>query len=190
MDERLRISLWVVSGGGLGAVLGGAFGALTGVLYAQHGGSAGTRFGRSVADAFARAAEREPTPVGQAAITGAADGVLFLGILGTLAGASVAILGNVHPRWLGVAALASSALVGAAAFFGVFAYAMARNGVWAVVYVFAGGLFGSSVAGVLLGADRCLLGSVPGLIAGLTVGFLTRRDAPTSRPPRAGEEEE
>jgi hypothetical protein len=190
MDERLRISLWIVSGGGLGAVLGGAFGALTGALYSQHGGSAGTRFGRTVADAFARVAEEELSPVRQAAITGAADGVLFLGIVGTLAGAGVAIVGNVSLRWLGIAALACASLVGAAAFFGVFAYAMTRNGVWAVVYVFAGGLFGSSVAGVLLGADRCLLGTVPGLVVGLALAFAARRVAPTFRPPRAGEEEE
>jgi hypothetical protein len=180
MDEHLRISLWVVSGGGLGAVLGGTFGALTGALYAQNGGSAGTRFGRGVAATFARAAEEEPSPVRQAAITGAADGVLFLGIVGTLSGAAVAIIGNAHLRWLGMAALACAALVGAAVFFGVLAYGMARNGIWAVVYIFAGGLFGSSVAGVLLGADRCLLGTIPGLVLGLALGFLThgQNDSP------------
>jgi hypothetical protein len=187
MDERLRISLWIVSGGGLGAVLGGGFGALTGALYAQHGGSAGTRFGRGVADAFARAAEEEPSSVRQAAIIGAADGVLFLGIVGTLTGAGVAILGNANLRWLVVVALGSASLVGGAAFFGVLAYAMARNGVWAVVYVFAGGLLGSSIAGVLLGADRCLLGTLPGLVLGLALGFVIRRYAPIFRPPRIGE---
>jgi hypothetical protein len=180
----------LVSGGGLGAVLGGAFGALTGALYAQHGGSAGTRFGRGVAEAFARAAESEPSPVRHAAITGAADGVLFLGIVGTLTGTAVAVIGNAHLRWLGMAALGSAALVGAAAFFGILAYAMARNSVRAVVYVFAGGLFGSSVAGVLLGADRCLLGTIPGLVLGLALAFVTRRDAPTFRPPHTGDEEE
>ena len=190
MDERLRISVWLVSGGGLGAVLGGAFGALTGALYAQHGGSAGTRFGRGVADAFARAAEEEPSAVRRAAITGAADGVLFLGIIGTLTGVGVAIIGHAPLRWLGAAALGSAFLVGAAAFFGILAYVMAHNGVRAVVYVFAGGLFGSSVARVLLGADRCLLGTIPGLVLGLALGFVARRDAPTFRPPHADEEEE
>src|SRR5262249_35647920 len=57
MDERLWISLWIVSGGGLGSVLGGLFGGLAGALYAQSGGAAGTGFGRRVADTFARAEE-------------------------------------------------------------------------------------------------------------------------------------
>jgi hypothetical protein len=186
MDERLRISLWVVGGGGLGAVLGGAFGGLTGALYAQNGGTAGTGFGRSVADAFARGAEEEPSPVRQGAITGAADGVLFLGIVGIVTGACVAIIGGAHPRWLGVAALGSFFLVGGAALFGVLAYGMTRNGGGSVLSVFAGGLLGSALAGVLLGADRCLVGTIPGLLAGLLLSFVTRRYAPTFRPPRVG----
>src|SRR5262245_23579821 len=105
MDERLRISLWMVSGGGFGAVLGGVFGGLAGALYAQSGGAAGTGFGRRVADAFARAAGRGLSPVRQAAITGAADGFVFLGIVGTLAGVLMATVGRADPRWLDVAAL-------------------------------------------------------------------------------------
>lgn len=187
MDERLRISLWMVGGGGLGAVLGGAFGGLTGALYAQGGGAAGTGFGRRVADAFTRAGERELSPIRRAAITGAADGFLFLGIVGILTGAGVAIIGGAHLRWLAVAALGSVFLVGGAAFFGVLAYGITHNGARAVLYVFAGGLAGSSLAGVLLGADRCLLGTIPGLLAGLTLAFVIRRYAPTFRPPHIGE---
>ena len=81
MDERVRISLWVVSGGGLGAILGGAFGGLTGALYAQSGRVAGTGLGRRVADALAGAGERQASAVQHGAITGAADGFLFLGIV-------------------------------------------------------------------------------------------------------------
>ena len=186
MDERLRLCLWMVSGGGLGAVLGGAFGALTGALYAQSGGAAGTGFGRRVADAFARTAEKEVSPVRRAAITGAADGFLFLGIVGMLAGVLAATVGHADPRWLGMAALGSALLVGTAAFFGVLAYGMARNGVWAVIWVFAGGLLGSFLAGILLGADRCLLGTIPGLLAGLICSFVRGTYAPTFRSPKIG----
>jgi hypothetical protein len=186
MDERLRISLWMVGGGGLGSVLGGVFGALAGALYAKSGGAAGTGFGRRVADAFARAQGRGLSPIQQAAITGTADGFVFLGIVGTLAGVLLATVGRADPRWLEVAALGSALLVGGAAFFGVLAYGMARNGVWAVLYVFAGGLLGSFLAGIVLGADNCLLGTIPGLFAGLMLSLIGGRYAPTFRSPRVG----
>ena len=184
MDERLRISLWMVSGGGLGCVLGGVFGGLAGALYAQSGGAAGTGFGRRVADTFARAQGRGLSPIRQAAITGAADGFVFLGIVGTLAGVLAATVGRADPRWLDVAALGSALLVGGAAFFGVLAYGMARNGVRSVLYIFAGGLLGSFLAGILLGADNCLLGTIPGLFAGLMLSLVGGRYAPTFRSPR------
>jgi hypothetical protein len=186
MDERVRISLWVLCGGGLGAILGGAFGALTGALYAQSGRAAGTGLGRRVADVFTRAGERPASAVQHAALTGAADGFLFLGIMGALTGAGVAIFGAASPRWLAPAALGAALLVGAAAFFGVLAYAMAHNGVRAVLHVFAGGLLGAFLASTLLGADRCLLGAVPGLAAGLTLSFVMRRYAPAFQPPSVG----
>jgi hypothetical protein len=186
MDERLRICLWMISGGGLGAVLGGAFGALTGALYAQSGGAAGTGFGRRVADSFARTAEEEVSPVRRAALIGAADGFLFLGIVGALAGVLLATVGHADPLQLGTVALGSTLLVGMAAFFGVLAYGMARNGVWAVLWVFAGGLLGSFLAGVLLGADNCLVGTIPGLLSGLIFSLARGLYAPTFRSPRIG----
>ncbi len=187
MDERLRISLWIVCGGGLGTVLGGAFGALAGALYAQHGGSAGTRFGRSVADAFARNAEEEPSLVRQAAITGAADGVLFLGIVGTLAGAGVAILSNAHPRWLGVAALSSALLVGGAALFGTMAYALSRQTALENEGILVGSVLGAVLAVKLLGSDYFPVGFVFGLYVGnWLAGMLRRRYAPKFSPPQAG----
>jgi hypothetical protein len=185
MDEQMRIALWMVSGGGLGAILGGAFGALTAALYWQHGGSAGTGFGRRVADAFARTAEDEPSPFRRAILTGAADGFLFLGVVGLLTGTAIASTGAA-PQALVPAAVGSALLVGAAAFFGTLAYAITRLGLWAILLLFAGGLLGSFIAGVLLGADRCLLGTLPGLVLGLALAFTTRRYAPSFRPPRVG----
>jgi hypothetical protein len=187
VDERLRISLWMVSGGGLGTALGGAFGGLAGALYAKHGGAAGTAFGRKVADAFARTAERKPSPIRQAAITGAADGVLFLGIVGTLSGAGVAIIGNAPLRWLGVAALGSASLVGGAAFFGLLAYATTRHSAQEFLGALAGGVVGALLAARLLGSIYGPLGLVPGLLVGKGLaGMLRRRYAPRFHPPRAG----
>ncbi len=187
MDERLRISVWIVSGGGLGVVLGGAFGGLAGMLHARSGHSAGTGFGRRVADAFARTAERKPSLLRYGAITGAADGVLFLGLLGAVLGALVASVGNADPRWLGLAALGSVLLVLAAAFFGVLGYALAHNGIRAVFYVFGGGLVGSFLVGEFFGAYFCPLGALFGFLVGLILSFLTRRYAPTFHPPDVDE---
>ncbi len=187
MDERLRIGLWIVSGAGGGSLLGGAFGALTGALFAQSGRMAGTRLGRQVVEAFVRTGERELSPVAQGAVVGAADGVLFLGTLGLVGGALLGLGGREVGELLVPAALGSLLLVGAAAFFGVLAYGMTRHGMRAVLLVFVAGLLGSFVAGVLLGADRCLLGTIPGLAVGLVLSFVTRRYTPAFRPPRVRE---
>ncbi|HEY7154114.1 MAG TPA: hypothetical protein VH575_09180 [Gemmataceae bacterium] len=186
MDERLRIFLWMVSGGGLGAVLGGAFGGLTGALYAQSGGAAGTALGRRVADAFARAGERELSLVRWAAIVGAADGFLFLGVVGIVTGILVATIGRADPRWLGAAALGSTLLVGGAAFFGMLAYSIVRCGVWAVLYASAGGLLGAILASFAMGVDNCLFGAIPGLFAGLMLSLVGGRYAPIFRSPHVG----
>jgi hypothetical protein len=187
MDEQLRICLWIVGCGTIGAVLGGAFGALTGFLYNQGGGAAGTRFGRWVADSFTRTAEQEPSPVTYAVLVGAADGFLFLGIVGTLAGTAVALLSNAEPRWLGLAALGSALLVGGAVFFGTLAYAMTRHGARATVCILGGGLIGSILAGSVLGVNDTLYGTLPGFLIGLALSFLTRRYTPSFRPPDVGE---
>jgi hypothetical protein len=118
MDERVRISLWMVGGAGFGAVLGGVFGGLTGVLHSRSGRWVGTPFGRSVADAFSRMAEREQTHVRQGTIAGAADGFLFLGILGTVSGTLLGISRHTDERLLGSVVLGSLFLAGGAVFFG------------------------------------------------------------------------
>jgi hypothetical protein len=178
MDEQLRISLWIVSGGGLGAVLGGAFGGLAGMLHARSGHSAGTGFGRRVAATFARTAEHETSFSRHGAIAGAADGVLFLGTIGALLGALVGSVGKLDPRWLGMAALGSILLVGAAAFFGILAYALARNGMRAAFYVFGGGLLGSFLVAQFLGANLSPVGTLIGFVVGLALSFVTRRSTP------------
>jgi len=187
MDERLRICLWMLGCGGIGAILGGAFGAMTGYLYHESGGVAGTRFGRWVADSLAHTAEHEPSSAWYAVLVGAADGFLFLGVLGLCAGIAVALCGQVDASWLGMAALGSALLVGLAAFFGTLAYAMTRYGSRALLFILGGGLFGSMMAGSLLGVNDTLFGTVPGFLLGLALTFVTRRYTPTFRPPNVGE---
>ncbi len=185
MDERMRISLWVVSGGGFGVVMGGAFGGLTGALFARSGRAAGTDFGRRVADAFASAGEREPSLIRRGALTGAADGVLFLGILGLVGGALLGAGGLPTEELLWPAVMTGSSLIAGAAFFGVLAYAMSRGG-WTFGSVLIGALLGSVIGSVLLGPDRLILGVVPGLLAGLVLPSLIPRYGPAFHPPRAG----
>lgn len=186
MDDRLWICLWMVGGGGLGAVLGGAFGALTAVLYAQSGGAAGTRLARRLVENFLDTRERQPASTSCAALIGAVDGFLFLGLLGLVAGALLGVSGRAPGELLLPFAVGSVLLVGGAAFFGVLAYSLARNGFWAVLCIFAGGLLGTFLAGIQLGADHCLLGTVPGLFLGMLVSFLRGRYAPTFRSPHVG----
>ncbi len=189
MDDRLRIFLWIVSGGAFGAVLGGAFGALTAALYLQSGGAAGTGFGRRVADAFARTSLHPPSPLRRAALIGAADGFLFLGLLGIVAGALLGASGRAADEVLMPALAGCVILAGGAVFFGTLALAMSHSA-RTVGNVVAGGLLGAFVAALFVGADRLLVGVAPGLLAGLVYSLLyslaARRYAPTFQPPRVG----
>jgi hypothetical protein len=185
MDDRLRIFLWIVGGGAFGAVLGGAFGGLTGALFAQSGGAAGTGFGRRVADAFAQTSLHPPSPLRRATLTGAADGFLFLGLLGIVAGALLGASGRAADEVLMPALAGSVILVGGAIFFGTLALAMSHSA-RTVGSVVAGGLFGAFIAALTVGADRLLLGVAPGLLLGLLYSLGARRYASTFQPPRIG----
>lgn len=184
MDERLWICLWMVGGGVLGGVLGAAFGALTGVVYAQNGGAAGTGLARRIVEPFLDTPEQQASSLRRAALIGAADGFLFLGIFGLVAGALLGVSGRATNELLVPAVVGSVFLVGGAAFFGGLAYGLARNGPWAAVWVFAVGLLGTFLAGLHLGADNCLFGTIPGLLVGLILSFLQARYAPRFQPPR------
>ena len=186
MDERLWICLWMVSGGCLGAVLGGAFGALTAVLFAQNGGAAGTRLARHIVENVLDSAEQQPSSTGRAAIIGAADGIFFLGLLGLVAGALLGLSGRAVNELLLPVVGGSVLLFGGAAFFGTLAYSLSRTGLWAILWIVGGGMLGTLLAGFLLGADNCLLGTIPGLLAALIFSLIGGRYAPIFRSPRVG----
>jgi hypothetical protein len=68
-------------------------------------------------------------------------------------------------------------------FFGGLAHALRNRDVWTFASALAGDLMGAFLAAWTLGADRLLLGIVPGLFAGLLFSFTLRRHAPTFRSP-------
>jgi hypothetical protein len=161
MDDRLRIFLWILGGGGTFGLLGSVFGGLAGFLAWRSGRAAGTTLGLGVARAFARAARREHSPGQQGAIVGAVDGLLFLGVLGGLFGLWGAFRGD--PPWQILAPAAVFAvLMAAAVFFGVLAYGAIRVRGWALA-----AQVGGCVVGALIGND---LAELPGMLGGAVVG--------------------
>jgi hypothetical protein len=191
MDDRLRVFAVVLGSGGFCAVLGGLFGALTGATYWGSGKAAGTVFGLRVARALA--AGRELPRKAHGAIVGAIDGMIFLGAVGSLAGAFLAHRGPDEGPFLVPAAAGLAFLVTLAALFGTLAYAVVRAGVYGVVGLFAGGiggaLLGAAAAGVIgtsaAGYFGWLIGAVLGVFAGTLLGTLARHYSPHFTEPRA-----
>jgi hypothetical protein len=182
MDDRLRICLWMVGGGGVGAVLGCAFGALTAALYARSGGGAGTGWARRLADAFLNAESHQPSPTSRAAFVGALDGFVFLGILGLVGGALLGLSGQSAGELLVPMMVGSLLLVGGAVFFGTLAYALTYYG-RECFYGSGGGILGCLLASSLFGSGYGPLGLVPGIIFGLILGRTVRRYSPKFQPP-------
>ncbi|HZY89060.1 MAG TPA: hypothetical protein VFE78_29830 [Gemmataceae bacterium] len=192
MDDRLRVFAVVLGSGGFCAVLGGLFGALTGATYWGSSKAAGTVVGLTVARALAGG--RELSRKAHGAIVGAIDGIVFLGVVGSLAGAFLAHGRHDEGEFLGPAAAGLAFLVALAALFGTLAYAAVRAGVYAVVGIFAGGLTGGLLgawAAAWVGTYRAglfgwLIGAVAGVLAGTALGVLARRYSPRFTAPRAG----
>jgi hypothetical protein len=187
VDERVRTFLVVAGCGGFLGLLGALFGAITGALYWRSGKASGTAWGLRVADAFARAAQRQLEPGVRGALVGAVDGFLFLGLVGTAAGAVLASLGLVRAEVLGPLAVGALLLTAAAVAFGTLAYGFARAGVWAVPAVFAGGVTGAVVGAWLSGWAGLLFGCVAGGALGngavLLAGASAPRDVGPDDPP-------
>jgi hypothetical protein len=185
MDDNLRIFAWVLLSGGFGALLGGAFGCLSGTMYWRSGRTAGTALGLGVAQSFNRAANGRLTRGQQGAIVGTADGIVFLGLVGTVAGACFAYSGKASAATLGPVALAALMLVAGATFFGLLAYAILRAGLWAVVWLFLGGVLGAMSGIWAAGILGMFGGMVAGLLLGTIVALWTRQYAPEFVAPRA-----
>jgi hypothetical protein len=176
MDAKLQMFLCLAGGGGFFAVLGGLFGAVAGALYWRSGRVSGTAFGLSVARAFDRVSETELSPSVLGAITGAADGVLFLGSMGILAGGFIAYGGWAETRWLGLVAWLSLFLVGSALFFGSLAYSLVAAGVRGLAPASGCGLLGAIGGAWIGGVSGLMYGLFAGILTGTVVGSLWRRD--------------
>lgn len=175
MDETSHRLFWILGSGSFAAVLGSGFGATAGALSWSSGRPVGTALGQRVAAAFADAGDQEMSPTTRGALIGATDGSLFLGVVGIMVGILFAFAGSANEALFIPLAIGGFMLVLAAAFFGVLAYAVVRNGVWAVVGLFFGGLTGALGAALVFGVDHFLLGVVPGLAVGALASFLWRR---------------
>jgi hypothetical protein len=174
MDERTRLFLWVLLGGGFFGLLGAAFGGLTGALTWKSGRAAGTALGLAVARAFARAAEKELSPPRKGALVGATDGLAFLGVVGAGLGF---FAGARHPaEWesLSPAMTAGALLAVGAAGFGLFAYAVIAGGGRAVAGLFVGGFLGAFLGHGLAGLGGLVAGSLGGAVAGTAVARVLR----------------
>jgi hypothetical protein len=183
MDERLRISLWMLGGGGFGGVLGSIFGALAAaLLYARSGETAGTHLARRMVENFLQMGERQPFPMSRAALIGAVDGFLFLSILGLVGGALLGMSGQKADELLVPMVAGSALLASGAIFFGTLAYALTYHTA-EVLYAVVGGYLGSFFAVTLLGPDYGLAGLIPGLCLGLVLCRSARRYSPKFQPP-------
>jgi hypothetical protein len=186
MDERLRICLWMIGGGGFGCVLGSVFGTLAAaLLYVRSSETAGTRLARNVVENFLQSGERQPLPMSRAALIGAVDGFLFLGILGLVAGALLGMSGRAADELLLPMVAGSALLAGGAIFFGMLAYALTYRTA-EILHAIVGGFLGSFLAVTLLGPDHGLVGLIPGLCLGLFLCRTLRRYSPRFHPPRVG----
>lgn len=184
MDDRLRICLWMVGGGALGAVLGGIFGALTAVLYARNGGAAGTGLARRVAEAFLDTALHPPSDTSRAALVGAVDGLFFLGILGLFAGALLGISGRSVYEFVPLI-FGSALLVGAAAIFGTVAYALTYRPA-VCLYIIAGSIVGGLLAENVLGSNVVFPGAWVGGFVALFLYRVVHGYSPKFHSPRVG----
>jgi hypothetical protein len=176
MDDRLPLFLWTLAGALAFALLGGLFGALAGWMCWRSGSASGSIVARRVAEALARLLPDEPSDGQLAALTGAADGALFLGAAGTLAGLLAGQVGS-PADWLvpgfGILLL----LMLGAVVFGILAYALVRLGAQAILSVFVGGMGGALLTAGYVGVTHI----VPGAVAGIILGVLTSFALPRSR---------
>src|SRR5262249_3335004 len=158
----------------------------TAAVYARSGGAAGTGWARRVAEAFLSTALHPPSSTGRAAFVGAADGFLFLGILGLVGGALLGKSGRNTDELLVPIVVGSVLLVGGAIFVGTLAHALTYGGA-VFLYSFASSLLGWFLAFILLGPDY----AVGGIGAGATIGMLlcnaVRLYSPKFQPPRVSE---
>jgi hypothetical protein len=185
MDERLRICLWIVGGGGFCGVLGGIFGSLAAALYARNGGAAGTRLARNVVENLLQSGDRPPSPTLHAAIVGAVDGFFFLGIFGLIGGVFLGKSGRTGNELLVPMMVGSVSLIVGAIIFGIMAYALTYR-VMEVLYGLAGTFLGGLLSPILSDSNPFALAFcyAAGGIIGVSLCRAVRAYSPKFKPLR------
>ncbi len=175
MEAKQLFFLWVLGGAALGGLIGAVFGGVTSALTTLNGRAAGGILGRTVAQAFARISDREPSPLRTSILVGCVDGAVFLALLGGIAGG-----------WAGSRETLDSTLVvllaGAAILFpllaigfGLVAYGLTWLGVRMLGIVCTAGLAAGLAGYRLAGAEGIMIGVVSGSACGMLIAFLIRR---------------
>jgi len=182
MDEKLRLLLWIVGGGGFFGLLGAGFGGLTGAIHWQAGRASGTFLALRIVRALRGSDEEDPTTF-RRVLVGAIDGFLFLSIIGMLLGALGARAG-VSLQMVGLVAMAALLLVGGALFFGGLAFAISRSGMPGIASMFGGATAGGVVGYYLATATGLLVGVLGGATLGTLGSLAGRCFAPRYQPPQ------
>lgn len=180
MDEKLRLLLWIVGGGGFFGLLGAGFGGLTGAVHWQQGRASGTSLALHLVRTLLGPDEDDPSTF-RRALVGAIDGFLFLFVFGLILGAPGARAG-MSLQMAGGVMLAALLLVGGALFFGGLAFAWSRSGTPGIASMFGGATAGGVVGYYLATATGLLVGVLGGATLG-TLGTLAgqhvlRKDRP------------
>jgi hypothetical protein len=172
MDDSFTLFAWTLGGTAAFALLGGLFGALAGWMSWRGGSASGTAMGRKVADALARLAEDDVSDSQRAALTGAADGALFLGVFGMLFGLIAGRIDAAPGDWLVPVFAITVGLAVLAVAFGLLAAGIVRLRMPAIVGLSIGGVGGGLLAAHHAGVVHIVPGAAVGILLGTLVGAL------------------
>lgn len=175
MNAELHAVTWTVGGAASFSLIGGLFGALAGGLSWRNGNATGSFIGTRLARAIQRVVERDLTPTQKGIIVGAADGAVFLGIVGILVGLIAHFSGEEPSRWLWPTFLLVMALLSGAVLFGLLAYGILHLKVHSIFTISVGGLIGGSITALNMGAEHIVPGAVAGMIVGSLLYYLISR---------------
>jgi hypothetical protein len=183
MDERIRI-FFCILGGAVGfGVIGAVFGGFARALFHASGKASGTAVGAAAVSGLEYLRGDELSDLARARVSGAADGAVFLGVLGGLLGAYAGYQGPEETPLVLYALLGAAVLAVGAVLFGVTGYLMEGTGVRVVVLLFVGGICGALIGALAEGPDGLILGTLAGAFLGIAVSAWGRPRPPDEEEP-------